>query len=53
MLRKETYIRVIEVNDETGDVWTTHSSPPVGKRDPKLFGTESANNNILRPHPGG
>ena len=50
--RKETYIRSIEIDPETGDVWTTYSSLPVGKRDVKIFGTESANNIIVRLRPG-
>ncbi|MET0658865.1 MAG: hypothetical protein ABW110_11985, partial [Steroidobacteraceae bacterium] len=52
MPRKETYIRMIEVDHETGDVWTTYSSLPVGKRDTHLFGTESANNIVIRLRPG-
>jgi streptogramin lyase len=52
MPRKETYIRAIEVDAETGDVWTTYSSLPVGRRDVKVFGTESANNIIIRLRPG-
>jgi streptogramin lyase len=52
MPRKEAYIRAIEVDEETGDIWTTYSNLPVGKRDPKIFGTESANNIIVRLHPG-
>lgn len=50
--RSESYIRMLEVHPETGDVWTTYSSLPVGKRDPKVFGTESANNIVVRLHPG-
>lgn len=52
MPRKETYIRMLELDPESGDLWTTYSSLPVGKRDPKGFGTESANNIIIRLHPG-
>jgi streptogramin lyase len=52
MPRKETFIRMIEVDAETGDVWTTYSSLPVGKRDAAVFGTESANNIIVRLRPG-
>ena len=52
MPRKETYNRAIEVDEETGDIWTTYSNLPVGKRDPKIYGTESANNIIIRLHPG-
>jgi len=52
MPRKETFIRMIEVDPETGDVWTTYASLPVGKRDAAVFGTESANNIIVRLRPG-
>ena len=52
MPRKETCIHALEVDDETGDIWTTYSNLPVGKRDPKIYGTESANNSVIRPHPG-
>ena len=50
--RKEAYIRMIEVDLETGDLWTTYSNLPVGKRDPAVHGTESANNMLVRLHPG-
>jgi streptogramin lyase len=49
--RKETFIRVIEI-DDAGDIWTTYSSLPVGRRDPKIYGIESANNIVIRLHPG-
>jgi virginiamycin B lyase len=52
MPRKETYIRMIEIDPLTGDIWTTYSSLPVGKRDPQLYGTPSANNIIVRLSPG-
>lgn len=52
MPRKETFLRVIDVDHETGDIWTTYASLPVGKRDPAVFGTPSANNIIVRLHPG-
>ncbi|EED36418.1 conserved hypothetical protein [Luminiphilus syltensis NOR5-1B] len=50
--RREAYIRVIEIDGKTGDLWTTYSSLPVGKRDPIIWGTENANNMIVRIHPG-
>ncbi len=50
--RKESYIRMVEIDPQTGDVWTTYASLPVGKRDPQEFGTPSANNIIVRLHPG-
>ena len=31
---------------------TTYASLPVGRRDPRVFGTESANNMIVRLRPG-
>ncbi len=52
MPRKETFIRMIEVDPVSGDVWTTYASLPVGKRDAAVFGTESANNIIVRLRPG-
>lgn len=52
MPRKESYIRIIEVHPETGDIWTTYANLPVGKRDPKVYGIEAANNIIIRLHPG-
>ncbi len=50
--RKETFLRVIEIDRQNGDLWTTYASLPVGKRDPAVFGTESANNIIVRLRPG-
>ena len=52
MPRKEAYLRSIEIDHETGDLWTTYASLPVGKRDPAVFGSESANNMVVRLHPG-
>jgi streptogramin lyase len=52
MPRKETYIRMLEIDPLTGDIWTTYSSLPVGKRDPQIYGTASANNMIVRLRPG-
>jgi streptogramin lyase len=52
MPRKETYIRMIEIDPQTGDLWTTYASLPVGPRDAALFGTPSANNIIIRLRPG-
>lgn len=52
MPRKETFLRVIEVDHESGDIWTTYASLPVGKRDTAVFGTASANNIIVRLRPG-
>ena len=52
MPRKETFIRVIEIDPASGDLWTTYSSLPVGRRDPKIYDIESANNIVIRLHPG-
>jgi streptogramin lyase len=50
--RAESYIRMLELDPATGDVWTTYSSLPVGRRDPAVYGFEGANNVIVRLHPG-
>jgi streptogramin lyase len=50
--RKETFLRIIDIDRDTGDIWTTYASLPVGKRDTAVFGTESANNIIIRLKPG-
>ena len=50
--RRDSYIRMIELDPATNDVWTSYAALPVGKRDPKAFGTESANNIIVRLRPG-
>jgi streptogramin lyase len=50
--RRESYIRMVELDPQTNDVWTSYAALPVGKRDAKVFGTESANNMIVRLHPG-
>jgi sugar lactone lactonase YvrE len=50
--RRESYIRMIELDPVTNDIWTSYAALPVGKRDPKVFGTESANNMIVRLQPG-
>ena len=50
--RRESYIRMIELDPVTDDVWTTYAALPVGKRDPKIFGTENANNIIVHLQPG-
>ena len=42
----------VEVDPQSGDVWTTYSSLPVGARDPAIHGTAGANNMIVRLHPG-
>jgi virginiamycin B lyase len=50
--RRESYIRMIELDPHTNDLWTSYAALPVGKRDPKTFGTPSANNMIVRIRPG-
>ncbi len=52
MPRKEAYLRSIELDHETGDLWTAYSNLPIGKRDPAIHGTETANNRLIRIHPG-
>ncbi|MFT4826278.1 MAG: streptogramin lyase [Halioglobus sp.] len=50
--RQESFIRMIELDPVTGDLWTTYSSLPVGRRDAETDGTESANNMLVRIRPG-
>lgn len=50
--RKEAFIRMIEIDHETGDIWTAYSNLPIGPRDPDKHGIEGANNMIVRLHPG-
>ena len=42
---------MIELDPDTGDLWTTYSSLPVGKRDAAKHGTQSANNMLVRIRP--
>jgi streptogramin lyase len=49
--RRESFIRMIELDPVTGDLWTTYSSLPVGKRDSAVYGTQSANNMLVRIRP--
>ncbi len=50
--RKEAFLRMIEIDHETGDVWTSYANLPVGARDPKVHGIEGANNMVVRLVPG-
>lgn len=50
--RSESYIRMVELDPVTNDVWTTYAALPVGERDPKVFGTRYANNIVVRLRPG-
>ncbi|MEM7468805.1 MAG: SMP-30/gluconolactonase/LRE family protein [Pseudomonadota bacterium] len=50
--RKEAFLRMIEIDHDTGDVWTAYANLPIGKRDPTIHGHESANNMVVRLRPG-
>lgn len=50
--RKEAFLRMIEIDGATGDLWTTYANLPIGRRDPQIYGDEHANNMIVRIHPG-
>ncbi len=50
--RKEAFLRMIEIDHDTGDVWTSYANLPVGARDPEKHGIAGANNMIVRLHPG-
>lgn len=50
--RKEAFLRMIEVDHATGDVWTAYANLPVGPRDPAKHGIAGANNMLVRLRPG-
>lgn len=50
--RKEAFLRMIEIDHETGDLWTSYANLPIGKRDAAIYGDEHANNMLVRLHPG-
>jgi streptogramin lyase len=50
--RKEAFLRMIDVDHETGDIWTSYANLPVGPRDPEKHLITGANNMIVRLHPG-
>ncbi len=50
--RKEAFLRMIEIDHETGDIWTAYANLPVGPRDPAIHGIEGANNMVVRLRPG-
>ena len=50
--RKEAFLRMIEIDHETGDLWTSYANLPIGKRDAAIYGNEHANNMLVRLHPG-
>ena len=52
MPRKEAFLRMIEIDHDTGDVWTSYANLPIGPRDPEKHGIAGANNMIVRLHPG-
>lgn len=50
--RREAFLRMIEIDHETGDLWTAYANLPVGPRDPTVHGHAGANNIVVRLHPG-
>ncbi|MFP6781506.1 MAG: SMP-30/gluconolactonase/LRE family protein, partial [Gammaproteobacteria bacterium] len=50
--RKEAFLRMIEIDHDTGDIWTSYANLPIGPRNPEKHGIEGANNIIVRLHPG-
>ena len=50
--RKEAFLRMIEIDHATGDIWTAYANLPVGPRDPEIHGIEGANNMVVRLVPG-
>lgn len=50
--RAEAFLRMIELDHETGDLWTSYSNFPIGPRDPEIYGRADANNMVVRIHPG-
>ena len=50
--RKEAFLRMIEIDHVTGDVWTSYANLPIGPRDPEIHGIEGANNMVVRLRPG-
>ena len=50
--RKEAFLRMIEIDHETGDIWTAYANLPIGPRDPAIHGIEGANNMVVRLRPG-
>lgn len=50
--RKEAFIRMIEIDHDTGDLWTTYANLPIGPRDPEKYERVGENNMIVRIHPG-
>ena len=50
--RREAFLRMIEIDHDTGDLWTAYANLPIGPRDPAIYGAEGTNNIIVRLHPG-
>ncbi|MGE0487500.1 MAG: SMP-30/gluconolactonase/LRE family protein [Gammaproteobacteria bacterium] len=50
--RREAFLRMIEIDHATGDLWTAYANLPIGRRDPAIYEDASANNMIVRLHPG-
>lgn len=50
--RKEAFLRMIEIDHVTGDIWTSYANLPVGPRDPEIHGIAGANNMVVRLVPG-
>lgn len=50
--RKEAFLRMIEVDHASGDIWTSYANLPVGPRDPAKHGNKGANNMVVRLVPG-
>jgi streptogramin lyase len=50
--RKEAFLRMIEVDHDTGDIWTTYANLPIGPRNPEKHGIAGSNNMVVRLHPG-
>jgi streptogramin lyase len=50
--RKEAFLRMIEIDHATGDIWTTYANLPVGPRDPAVHGIAGSNNMLVRLVPG-
>ena len=50
--RKEAFLRMVELDASTGDLWTSYANLPIGPRDPKIYGQAGSNNMVVRIHPG-
>lgn len=50
--RKEAFLRMIEIDHDTGDIWTSYANLPIGPRDPAIHGIAGSNNMVVRLRPG-